>query len=56
MPRHQGVSSNSVTSGDVTPVDFDTVVYTRRIVVERCFNRFKHWRALATRYDKHAVV
>jgi transposase len=23
--------------------------------VERAFNRFKNWRAIATRYDKHAV-
>ena len=38
------------------PVNFDKVVYKRRNVVERCFNRFKQWRALATRYDKHAVI
>jgi len=38
------------------PVNFDKVVYKRRNVVERCFNRFKNWRALATRYDKHAVI
>ncbi|MHC3456060.1 IS5/IS1182 family transposase, partial [Streptomyces prasinus] len=24
----------------------------RRNAVERCFNRLKHWRGLATRYDK----
>ncbi len=23
--------------------------------MERCFNRFKHWRGLATRYDKTAT-
>ena len=38
------------------PVSFDKVLYKRRNVVERCFNRFKNWRALATRYDKHAVI
>jgi transposase len=27
-----------------------------RNVVERFFNRMKHWRALASRYDKYAVV
>jgi transposase len=25
-------------------------------VIERAFNGFKHWRGLATRYDKHAIV
>jgi transposase len=38
------------------PVNFDKVLYKRRNVVERCFNRFKNWRAVATRYDKHAVI
>ena len=27
-----------------------------RNTVERFFNRIKQWRALATRYDKHALV
>ncbi|MGW0485665.1 transposase, partial [Nonomuraea sp. NPDC003214] len=26
----------------------------RRNVVERCFNKLKQWRAIATRYDKLA--
>lgn len=33
---------------------FDPGFYRRRNVVERCFNRLKHHRALATRYDKRA--
>lgn len=37
------------------PVDFDAVAYRGRNVVERAFNRFKNWRAIATRYDKHAI-
>jgi len=37
------------------PYRFDTAVYRRRNVVERCFNRFKQWRGLATRYDKTAT-
>jgi transposase len=37
------------------PVNFDAVAYRGRNVVERAFNRFKNWRAIATRYDKHAV-
>jgi transposase len=42
-------------SGGRPPV-FDTQVYRRRNVVERCFNRLKHWRDLATRYAKRASL
>lgn len=38
------------------PVNFDAAAYKNRNVVERFFNRMKHWRALASRYDKHAVI
>lgn len=36
------------------PLGFDTTIYKRRNVVERCVNRLKQWRAVATRYDKRA--
>lgn len=36
------------------PPAFDRDLYKRRNVVERCFNRLKQWRGLATRYDKTA--
>ena len=38
------------------PVTFDALDYRNRNVVERFYNRIKHWRAIASRYDKHAVV
>jgi transposase len=38
------------------PVSYDQTAYRGRNVIERAFNGFKHWRGLATRYDKHAVV
>ncbi len=38
------------------PAGFDASDYKNRNVVERCFNRLKSWRGLATRYDKHALV
>lgn len=38
------------------PVRYDTEAYKRRNVVERSFNVFKQWRALATRYDKLALT
>jgi transposase len=31
------------------------VIYTCRNVVERCINRLRQWRGLATRYEKRAV-
>jgi len=38
------------------PVTYDRDRYKGRNVVERSFNALKHWRALATRYDKLAIV
>lgn len=38
------------------PVGYDRSAYRGRNVIERAFNSFKHWRGLATRYDKHATV
>jgi transposase len=37
------------------PPAFDPLIYRRRNVVERCFNRLKQYRAIATRYDKTAL-
>lgn len=37
------------------PPAFDRESYKRRNVVERCFNRLKQYRAIATRYDKTAL-
>ncbi len=34
---------------------FDATLYKRRNVVERCINRLKQWRGIATRYEKRAV-
>ncbi len=38
------------------PPAFDKEVYRKRNVVERCFNRLKQWRDLATRYAKRASL
>lgn len=34
------------------PVSHDTALYKERNTVERCINKIKEWRGLATRYDK----
>jgi transposase len=36
------------------PPAFDAATYTRRNLAERCVNRLKGFRAVATRYDKTA--
>ena len=33
----------------------DKVLYRERNRIERCFNKLKHFRRLATRYDRRAV-
>jgi transposase len=38
------------------PPIFDREAYKRRNTVERCINRLKNWRGLATRYEKTATV
>lgn len=35
--------------------DFNRELYAERNVVERCLNKLKRWRAIATRYDKRAT-
>ncbi|MEE4547042.1 transposase, partial [Streptomyces sp. V4-01] len=37
------------------PPAFDRQIYRQRNVVERCFNRLKGFRGIATRYDKTAA-
>lgn len=36
------------------PRSFDPEAYKGRNVVERCFNKLKQWRGIATRFDKTA--
>ncbi|MFH8738489.1 IS5 family transposase [Streptomyces sp. NPDC017964] len=38
------------------PPGFDKAAYRQRNTVERCFNKLKQWRGLATRYDKTATM
>ncbi|MFI6040917.1 IS5 family transposase [Nocardia sp. NPDC051321] len=38
------------------PPAFDSAAYKGRNVVERAFNKAKHWRGVATRYDKLAMT
>jgi putative transposase len=38
------------------PPAFSGRIYRHRNTIERSFNRLKHWRAIATRYDKYALT
>lgn len=37
-------------------IEYDWHIYKERNIVERFFNRIKHFRRIATRYDKTAVM
>lgn len=37
-------------------VEYDRYIYKERNAVERFFNRIKHFRRIATRYDKTAIM
>jgi transposase len=53
-PRDQQANRARRGSRGGRPVGFDKTRYRRRNVVERGFCQLKHWRGLATRYDRHA--
>ncbi len=38
-----------------TPIPHDKIAYKQRNLIERCFNKLKHFRRFATRYDRRAV-
>jgi transposase len=39
----------------LSPPPFSAELYRRRNLIERFFNKLKHFRAVATRYEKHAA-
>ncbi|RZS43597.1 DDE family transposase [Herbihabitans rhizosphaerae] len=57
IPERRDQQANRVRRGQGggRPPAFDPAIYKRRNVVERCFNRLKQFRAIATRYDKTAL-
>ena len=38
------------------PPAFDREAYKQRNTIERCINRSKQWRGIATRYEKTAAI
>jgi transposase len=47
--RHRGQAGGR-------PPAFDREAYKQRNTVERCINRLKQWRGIATRYEKTATI
>ena len=37
------------------PIPYDFTIYKARNRIERCFNKLKHFRRIATRYDRRAI-
>ena len=37
------------------PIAYDFEIYKARNAIERCFNKLKHFRRIATRYDRRAI-
>jgi transposase len=37
------------------PRESDWELYKRRNLIERTFNKLKHWRRIATRYDRKSL-
>ena len=37
------------------PIPYDFEAYKKRNTVERCFNKLKHFRRIATRFDRRAI-
>lgn len=56
IPERQDQRANRQKKGRKggRPVVYDKERYRLRSWVERCFNRLKQWRRIATRYDKRA--
>ena len=54
IPERNDQKANRVRKGSSggRPPSFDADRYKKRNQIERGFNRRKHWRGLATRYDK----
>ncbi len=37
------------------PREYDRELYKQRNLIERAFNKLKHWRRIATRYDRRSI-
>ena len=54
MERRGGIAMIPTKRNRLVQLPVDTAIYALRNMVERCFNKLKNARRLATRYDKTA--
>jgi transposase len=54
VEEHNAVAVIPSRSNYITPRPYCKVIYRCRNSIERCFNRLKHFRRIATRYDRKA--
>ena len=54
MEKRGGVAMIPTKRNRLVQLPVDTAIYALRNMVERCFNKLKNARRLATRYDKTA--
>jgi len=52
--KRQNVTVIPPRSNRKTPIEYDREAYKRRNLIERCINRLKQFRRIATRYEKTA--
>ncbi|MFF0463947.1 IS5 family transposase, partial [Streptomyces mexicanus] len=55
QPADQAANRKRLGRRGGRPPAFDREAYKQRNTVERCINKLKQWRGLATRYDKTAT-
>ncbi|MFF3014448.1 IS5 family transposase [Streptomyces sp. NPDC057939] len=56
QPADQAANRKRLGRHGGRPLSFDREAYKQRNTVERCTNKLKQWRGLATRYDKTATI
>ncbi len=56
QPADQAANRKRLGRRGGRPPTFDREAYKQRNTVERCINKLKQWRCLATRYDKTATI
>lgn len=56
QPADQAANRKRLGSRGGRPPGFDCQAYKQRNTVERCINKLKQWRGIATRYGKTATI
>jgi hypothetical protein len=54
LPSRHATAMIPPRSNRKTPIEYDREAYKRRNLIERCVNRLKQFRRIATRYEKTA--